>query len=126
MLSRLAFDFLASNAMVGFVAGSAITCFGKSVKAEVVVGWRILCAFGHRMHIAQTRMDDTAIAAIDRARPLIDSALDQARTGLVQERAMAVVVEADITPQCDSLMPKPVEAAPLPAPAVAVAVVTAP
>ena len=124
MIPNLVFDFLASNAVVGFAAEAALTCWSKAVKTEIVLGWRTFCAFAHRMHVKQTTLDDGAIGLLDRAKPAIVAALDEARAGLVVERATAAAVEAD-TVQNGSLMPKPVDAAPLPAIA-AVAVAVAP
>ena len=124
MIPNLVFDFLASNAVVGFAAGFALTCCSNAGKTEIVLGWRTFCAFAHRMHVKQTTLDDGAIGLLDRAKPAIVAALDEARAGLVVERATAAAVEAD-TVQNGSLMPKPVDAAPLPAIA-AVAVAVAP
>ena len=125
MIPNLVFDFLASNAVVGFVAGAALTCWSGAIKGEVVLGWRTFCAFAHRMHVKQTTLDDRAIDLIDKARPAINAALDEARNGLVVERSTAAAIDAD-TVQNGSLAPKPVDAAPLPAPAVVAAVAVAP
>lgn len=121
-IPALVLDFIVSGTATGFVGGAALAFFSKQVKADIVRLWHWLCAVGHRFHIKQTTMDDRAIELLDRARPAIDAAMDQARAGLVVERATAAALEADQTPQSGSLMPTPIESAPLAAPVIAAAV----
>lgn len=110
----------------GVVLGAGLAPLYRTVKAEVAVLWRAFCRFAARMHVKQTTLDDGAINLIDRARPAINNVLDDARAGLVAERATAAALEEDAV-QNGSLAPKPVDAAPLAAPAIAaVAVVAAP
>ena len=123
-MNHFLYVFATFNGVTGILLGAGWVCLYKAVRVEAIILWHAFSRACALRHIKQTTLDNVALKLIEKARPAITQALDEAHAGLEAERLLAAAVEADTTAQTASLMPKPVTSEPLAAPAETTTVAT--